>query len=119
MLGLDDTVIDFDILANRPDCLSVLGLAHEASVAAGHPVVEPNYEYTTCGGDINELVKVRVDDPDLCTRYCAAVVKDIKIEPSPLWMREALHKAGRSSDQQHCRYYQLCHAGNGPADARL
>ena len=94
VLGLDDTVIDFDILANRPDCLSVLGLAHEASVAAGHPVVEPNYEYTTCGGDINELVKVRVDDPDLCTRYCAAVVKDIKIEPSPLWMREALHKAG-------------------------
>ena len=94
VLGLDDTVIDFDILANRPDCLSVLGLAHEASVAAGHPVVEPNFEYTTCGGDINELVKVRVDDPDLCTRYCAAVVKDIKIEPSPLWMREALHKAG-------------------------
>ena len=94
VLGLDDTVIDFDILANRPDCRSVLGLAHEASVAAGHPVVEPNYEYTACGGDINELVKVRVDDPDLCTRYCAAVVKDIKIEPSPLWMREALHKAG-------------------------
>ena len=94
VLGLDDTVIDFDILANRPDCLSVLGLAHEAAVAAESPVVEPSYEYTTCGGDIHDLVSVRVDDPDLCKRYCAAVVKNIKIQPSPLWMRQALHKAG-------------------------
>ena len=94
VLGLDDTVIDFDILANRPDCLSVLGLAHEAVVAAGNPVVEPNYEYATHGGSIDDEVRVRVDDPDLCKRYCAAVIKDIKIEPSPLWMRQALHKAG-------------------------
>ena len=94
VLGLDDVIIDFEILANRPDCLSVLGIAHEAAVAAGNPVVEPNYEYATVGGDINEHVKVRVDDPDLCKRYCAAVIKNIKIEPSPLWMRQALHKAG-------------------------
>ncbi len=94
VLGLDDVIIDFDILANRPDCLSVLGLAHEASVAAGNPVTEPSYEYKTCGGDVNELVSVRVEDNDLCKRYCAAVVKNIKIEPSPLWMRQFLHKAG-------------------------
>ncbi len=94
VLGLDDTIIDFEILANRPDCLSIVGLAHEAAVATGNPVVEPNKEYPTCGEDVHDYVSVRVDDPDLCTRYCAAVIKNIKIEPSPLWMRQALHKAG-------------------------
>ncbi len=94
VLGLDDAVIDFEILANRPDCLSVLGLAHEAAVAAGHPVEEPEKSYTAAGGDIGDLVSVQVEDTALCPRYCAAAVKNIKIEPSPLWMRQALHKAG-------------------------
>ena len=93
VLGLDDTVIDFEILANRPDCLSVLGLAHEAAVASGHPVQEPAKDYASAGGDIHTLVSVQVEDADLCPRYCAAAVQNIKIEPSPLWMRQALHKA--------------------------
>ncbi len=95
VLGLDDAVLNFEILANRPDCLSMLGLAHEAAVVTGGKVAEPALDYRAKGeGKAEDLVDIAVEAPDLCRRYCAAAIRNIRIAPSPLWMRQALHKAG-------------------------
>lgn len=94
VLGLDDAVLNFEILANRPDCLSMLGLAHEAAVVTGGAVQEPACDVAPAGeGTVEDLVDVSVEAPDLCRRYCAAAIRNIHIAPSPLWMRQALHKA--------------------------
>ena len=88
-LGLDDTVVEFEITSNRPDCLSVIGLARETAATFGTDITYPYLdagEYA--GGDVNKYISVEVRDADLCPRYSAAVVKDIKIAPSPRWMRE-------------------------------
>ena len=94
LFGLDDVIFDFDITPNRPDCLSVIGLARESAASFGKPLRlhEPVVHKTT--GDIRELLAVEIDAPDLCPRYSAAMVKNIKIEPSPEWMRERLRNAG-------------------------
>ncbi len=94
LLGLNDTVIDFKITANRPDCQSVLGVAREVSVVlrtAFHPPV-PSYQ--TTGGDIREHIAITVEDYDLCPRYLGRVVQNLRIAPSPKWMRESLRAAG-------------------------
>ena len=95
LIGMDDHVVEFEITPNRPDCLCVIGLAREAAVTFGkklqlhEPVVEAK-----AGGDINELAKVFIDEPDLCPRYTARMVKNVKIAPSPEWMRERIRNAG-------------------------
>ncbi len=94
VLNLDDTVVEFEITPNRQDCLSVIGLAREAAVTFDKPLNLHKPVVKEAGGDINELLKVNVLAPDLCTRYMARVVKDIKIEPSPLWLRERLRAMG-------------------------
>jgi len=94
ILGLDEKVVDFEILANRPDCLSVLGLAYESAAAAGGKMKGFDVSLAPTKGDIHEHVRIDVEDSELCPRYCARVVKNIKIEPSPLWMRMYLHAAG-------------------------
>lgn len=94
ILGLGDTVVDFEVLANRPDCLSALGIARESAVALGTTSTEPEIAVRESGGDVNDHVKVTVRDADLCMRYCARVVRNIRIAPSPMWMRRALFAAG-------------------------
>ena len=95
LIGMDDHVVEFEITPNRPDCLCVIGLAREAAVTFGkkltlhEPVVEAK-----AGGDINELAKVFIDAPELCPRYTARMVKNVKIAPSPVWMRERIRNAG-------------------------
>ena len=95
MLGLDDHVVEMEITPNRPDCLCMIGLAREAAVTFNkelklhEPVVK-----ATAGGDINELAKIVIEDPELCPRYTARMVKNVKIEPSPAWMRERIRNAG-------------------------
>ena len=94
-LGLDDTVVEFEITSNRPDCLSVIGLARETAATFGLDITYPFLdagEYA--GSDVNNYISVEVRDADLCPRYSAAVVKDIKIAPSPRWMRERLRASG-------------------------
>lgn len=94
-LGLDDTVVEFEITSNRPDCLSVIGLARETAATFGLDITYPFLdagEYA--GDDVNKYISVDVRDADLCPRYTAAVVKDIKIAPSPRWMRERLRASG-------------------------
>ena len=94
VLGLDDWVSDFEITSNRPDCLSVIGLARETAATFDRPFSVKTPEVKGVGGDINEYMSVEVKDTDLCPRYTARIVKNIKIEPSPAWMRERLHACG-------------------------
>lgn len=94
VLMTDDKVIDFEILSNRPDCLSVLGLAREASSALDIPVKIPEPKYAENSENIADYVSVSVDAPDLCPRYLAKAIKNVKIAPSPEWMRRRLKTAG-------------------------
>ncbi|GHV33949.1 phenylalanine--tRNA ligase beta subunit [Clostridia bacterium] len=94
VLQLDDTVYEFEITNNRPDCLSVRGLAREASATFGQPLTLPEPTVKGGGGDINEKLKITVTDPKLCSRYSARVVTDVKIGTSPLWLRSRLRSAG-------------------------
>lgn len=93
-LGLDDTVFEFEITPNRPDCLSIIGLARETSASFERPIALPNPPKISVGGEINKLLNVTIADNDLCYRYCAAMAKNIKIAPSPKWMRDRLREAG-------------------------
>jgi len=93
-IGLDDTVVEFEITSNRPDCLSVIGLAREASATFGVPYNMPEIKNKGGEGEASNLLKVRIDAPDKCYRYAGAVVKNVKIEPSPRWMRERLRASG-------------------------
>ena len=94
ILGVDDTIVDFEILANRPDCLSVWGVAREAAATLGTKFSKPEIKVNTVPGKMSDFVNIEVKDTDLCPRYCARVVKNIKIGPSPMWMRKALNAAG-------------------------
>ncbi len=95
LLGRDDHVVEFEITPNRPDCLCMIGLARETAVTFGKelklhtPVVQAK-----AGGDINELAKIVVEEPELCPRYTARMVRNVKIAPSPDWMRERIRNAG-------------------------
>ena len=97
ILGIDDTVMDFEVLANRPDCLSVWGMARETAVACGSTFHKPEITVKESGGDIHDYVQVEVRDPDLCPRYVARVIKDVRVGPSPMWLRKYLHGAGMRS----------------------
>ena len=93
-LGLNDTTVEFEITSNRPDCLSVIGLAREAAATFDKPLhlPEPKIEKET--GDIHDLLSVEVRNTELCRRYVARMIKNIKIAPSPRWMRERLRASG-------------------------
>jgi len=93
-LGLDDPVFEFEITPNRPDCLSVIGLARETAASFELPLKLPQPPQRLAEGEIHNLLKVEIADPDLCPRYCAAMARNIKIAPSPKWMRDRLRAAG-------------------------
>ena len=94
VLGLHDTVFEYEITSNRVDCYSVIGVAREAAATFGKEFKAPVVTVNGNDEDVNDYIKVRVDDPDLCTRYCARVVKNIKIAPSPKWMQTRLAASG-------------------------
>ncbi|MBQ6324746.1 MAG: phenylalanine--tRNA ligase subunit beta [Clostridia bacterium] len=95
VFGLGDDIVDFEILANRPDCLSVWGLARESSAVLEEHFVMPEIAVEETGeGVFGDYAKVEVRDEELCPRYCARVITDVKIGPSPMWMREYLYGAG-------------------------
>ncbi len=94
VLHLDDIIIDFKITANRPDCNCVLGVAREAAVALNKEFHAPVPAYKEKGGDVNEHIAVRVEDYDLCPRYMGRMVKNLRIGPSPEWMKQCLRAAG-------------------------
>ena len=93
-IGLDDTVVEFEITSNRADCFSMLGLARESAATYGLPLKEHTPAVKGGAGNAADLISVRIDAPDLCKRYCARVVKNIKIAPSPRFIRERLRACG-------------------------
>ena len=93
-LGLRDVVFEFEITSNRVDCYSTLGLAREAAATFHKEFKAPAVEVKGSGDDVNNYIKVEVQDEDLCPRYCARVVKNIKLAPSPQWMQRRLASVG-------------------------
>lgn len=95
-LMLDDTTVEFEITSNRPDCLSVIGLARESAVSFDREwkLPTPAVKGAGDGDDIKNYLSVKIEAPDLCYRYAAKVVKNVRIAPSPMWLRMRLHAAG-------------------------
>jgi len=93
-LGLDEVTVEFEITPNRPDCLSILGLARETAASYSLPLSLPQPAVKATAGDIGDHLAVEIADADLCFRYTAGMATDIKIAPSPQWMRDRLRAAG-------------------------
>ena len=93
-LGLDDVVFEYEITSNRVDCYSVIGIAREAAATFRKEFHPPVVTPTGNDEDVNDYVKVTVKDQELCPRYTARVVKNIKIGPSPEWMQRRLASVG-------------------------
>ena len=92
---LGDAVLDAEVTPNRPDCLSVLGVAREVGAVTGARVTEPDAAYPEDGPPIAGRVTVEIEDPGLCPRYTAGLVEGVRVGPSPEWLRSALEKAGQ------------------------
>ncbi len=93
-LGLNDSVIEYEITSNRVDCFSVLGIAREAAATFGKEFVPPVVAQTGNSENVNDYIKVTIKDTDLCPRYTARVVKNVKVGPSPEWMQRRLRAHG-------------------------
>ena len=93
-LGLHDTVFEYEVTSNRVDCYSILGIAREAAATFGKAFVPPVVKETGNDEKAEDYISVEVKDMELCTRYCARVVKNIKIAPSPKWMQRRLAASG-------------------------
>ena len=94
VLGLHDTVFEYEITSNRVDCYSVIGVAREAASTFGKEFHPPVVTETGNGEDIHDYLEVSVENTDLCPRYCARMVKNIKLAPSPEWMQRRLAASG-------------------------
>ena len=93
-LGLHDAVVEYEITSNRVDCYSVIGIAREAAATFRKEFHAPKVKETGNSEDVSSYVSVEVKDPDLCPRYCARIVKNVKIGPSPKWMQRCLASNG-------------------------
>ncbi len=93
-IGLNDTIVEFEITPNRPDCLSVIGLAREAAATRRKPLKLHTPQVKGCGDAIENYVSVEVQNPELCPRYTCKVIKNVRVAPSPRWLRERLRASG-------------------------
>lgn len=93
-IGFNDTSVEFEITSNRPDCLSVVGLAREAAVTFGKPLTVKDPQFHGTSDDIAQSLSVSVENAALCPHYIAGMVKNVKIAPSPRWIRERLRASG-------------------------
>ena len=91
---MGDVIFDLEVTPNRPDMLSVLGIAHETAALTGAAVREPNLDFIPAGRSIDESISVEITDARLCPRYCAGLVTDVKIGESPRWLKDALTASG-------------------------
>lgn len=98
VLGLDDVVLEFELTANRADCFSILGLAREIAVLAGGGVKKPMLNLKETGNEkASSLVKVSIEETSLCSRFAARVLKNVKVGPSPDWLKQRIQTAGMRS----------------------
>ena len=93
-LGLNDVVLELEITPNRPDCLSMIGVAREIGVTTGNPLRLPKVNVPSGTTDIHNLTSVTIEAPDLCPRYAARVIQGVKIAPSPAWLQRRLETIG-------------------------
>jgi phenylalanyl-tRNA synthetase beta chain len=93
-LGLSDPVFEIDLTPNRPDCLSLIGVAREIAAAEGTRLRYPDIDIPPTGGDIDQMTSVTILDPDLCPRYAAGLLQDVTIGPSPFWLQDRLLSVG-------------------------
>ena len=93
-LGLHDTVFEYEITSNRVDCYGIMGIAREAAATFKKKYVAPDESVKGCGGNAADYISVEIKDTDLCSRYIARVVKNVKIGPSPKWMQRRLSSNG-------------------------
>jgi phenylalanyl-tRNA synthetase beta chain len=93
-IGLNDVVFEINVTPNRPDCLSVVGIAREAAAILGTKLNYPPLTVTESTGDINQLATVELRDSEKCPRYSCRVIKDVKIGPSPVWLKSRLESSG-------------------------
>ena len=93
-LDLKDNVLDIGITPNRPDCLSIIGIAREVAAITGAKIRYPSNELCESGNDVHDMTSVEILDADLCPRYTARIIKNVKIASSPLWMRRRLEAVG-------------------------
>ena len=94
-VGLDDVIIDFEITPNRPDCLSLFGIAREVQVLTGNPLRPPQFALAESGVPTAEEVQIDIDVPDDCPRYVGRVVRGVKVGPSPTWLQRRLQAVGQ------------------------
>ena len=92
---LGDTIFDLELTPNRPDCMSVLGVAREIAAITGKKIKDPDTNYTTENDPIEAHLDVNIEDPSLCSRYTASLIRDVVVGPSPTWITERLIKAGQ------------------------
>lgn len=93
-LGLDESVAEFEITSNRPDCMSIIGLARESAATYGREFNIPEIKEYGNSEDANSYASVEIENSDLCSRFVGRVVKDVKIGPSPEWMQKRLKACG-------------------------
>jgi len=93
-LNIEDTVLDVNVTPNRSDCLSMIGIAREAAAVTGSKMKRPSVRIKESSEDIQTLTSVKIIDADLCPRYTARIIKNVKIGPSPVWMKARLEAAG-------------------------
>ena len=93
-LGMDDVVFEFEITPNRPDCLAVRELGRECAATFGVPFKDHTPTVKPGHGNVNDLLKVDIENSELCMRYCGAVVENVRVAPSPKWMRDRLRACG-------------------------
>ena len=93
-LGLDDTLFELEITPNRPDCLSLIGVAREIRAETGNPLKLPKVDFSEDATDVREVTSVTIEAPDLCPRYAARVIRGVKIGQSPAWLQQRLESVG-------------------------
>lgn len=93
-LGLDDTVLELEITPNRPDCLSLIGVAREIRAETGNELRLPQVELNEGDAETAEITSVAIEDPELCPRYAARIIKDVKVGESPDWLKQHLESVG-------------------------
>lgn len=94
VLGLHETVFEYEVTSNRVDCYSVIGIAREAAATFRKPFVEPKVAEVEKDGEADKYISVEIKDEDLCSRFCARVIKNVKLGPSPEWMQRRLAAVG-------------------------
>ena len=93
-LGLDDVVFELEITPNRPDCLSLVGIAREIRAETGNPLKLPTVDLKESSINVRDLTSVTIDAPDLCPRYAARIIQDVKVAESPAWLQQRLESVG-------------------------